>query len=265
VRGCLRARGLTLDAKVVLGTLPIYWIDPLLNALQPSFFYSSNFVNVANWCGDMPLVRNAECGRLPEPVLLLWPIYTFGVYVIAKAFVAIMHRVKHRWPRMSNTELVALTLILVAMFDAGIEQAGLRFNLWAYPGYPDALSVGGGVHKLPFIEMTFIAIWVGGTACLYYFRDDRGRTIVEQGLERLSPPRRTVVEISAIHGVIASLFMVGTMLNVAAGLWSSKYPEMPAYLVNRLCDAPGVTGTDYGPCPGGTNGSREWRIPINQP
>ena len=42
VRGCRRARGPTLDAKVVLGTLPIYWIDPLLNALQPSFFYSSN-------------------------------------------------------------------------------------------------------------------------------------------------------------------------------------------------------------------------------
>ena len=91
---------------------------------------------------------------------------------------------------MSNTGLVALTLILVAVFDAAIEQAGLRLDLWAYPGYPDALSVGGGVHKLPFIEMIFIAIWIGGTACLYYFRDDRGRTITEQGLERLpaAPP-----------------------------------------------------------------------------
>ena len=44
----------------------------------------------------------------------------------------------------------------------------------------------------------------------------------------------------------------GAVANVVVitGWYGSQWREMPSYVVNDVCDAPGITGTRYGPCPG---------------
>jgi hypothetical protein len=42
------------------------------------------------------------------------------------------------------------------------------------------------------------------------------------------------------------------------GVHQHQWPPEPRQLVNGMCNAPGVTGTRYGPCPG----SPGFRMPV---
>src|SRR5882724_12050634 len=54
VRGALRTRRLTTNAKLLIAFASIIWLDPMLNYLRPGFYFTQNFINVESWAAYLP-------------------------------------------------------------------------------------------------------------------------------------------------------------------------------------------------------------------
>ena len=260
VRSCRRERRLTLDAKICIAAASAFWLDPVANFVAPIFFYSSNWVNLSNWAGHVPGVINPDAGRLPHPVLFLGLVYSFGLLVFAMIINAMMRAMRRRWPGMSTLGVFGLAALGGIIIDISFELPMYLLRLWAYPGSPDELAImGGRATKFPRVEVLAAAMVFMGVALLRWHRDDHGRAIVERGLEGRSARRATAISVLAAIGIVNSLLFVGDVSEMIVGFYSDPYPKgIPAHLVNGMCDAPGVTGTRYGPCPG----SPGFRLPI---
>jgi hypothetical protein len=258
VRSCRRERRLTFDAMLCLAGAAAYWIDPIDNWLQPLFMYSSNWVNLANWSGHVPFVVNPDAGRMPEPVLFIGLCYTFGFPAFLMVINAGMGWARRRWPGLSFARLLGLTLLAGAAIDVIFELPMFKLRMWAYPGTPDVGIFPHGATKFPLVEIAVAGLVFGGLAALRFFKDDRGRNVLERGAAHLKPRLRGPASVLALVAVTNVAFFTAGVVEMAVGLYAAPYKKMPAHLVNGLCDAPGFTGTRYGPCPG----SPGYRIPL---
>jgi hypothetical protein len=256
VRGCLRARRLTLDGMFVICGALAYWTDPFLNFLQPIFSYSSNWVNLSDWTCHVPFWRNPNGCLMPEPVLFTGLVYAFGILLFARLVGAAMGAARRRWPGISRLRLVGIAIGLTLGIDFALEAPPILLHLWAYPGQPTALTIPfGGGTGYPLVEGVAFAIAIGGMAAIRFFRDDRGRSVVERGLDRLrSVHLRSLISVLALTGAMQGALIGLNAADAAFGLYSSPYPTIPAHVLNGLCGA----ATTYGPCPG----SPGYRMPI---
>jgi hypothetical protein len=258
VRSCRRQGRLTFDAMLCLAGSATFWIDPIDNWFQPLFMYSSNWVNLRNWSGHVPFVVNPDAGRMPEPVLFIGLCYAFGFTLFLIVINAGMARAKRRWPHLSFTQLLVGTLVAGAVIDVVFELPMFMLRLWAFPGTPDVGIFRHGATKFPLVEIVVAGVVFGLLAALRFFRDDRGQTVIERGAAHLRPRIRGAATTLALVAVFNVAFLTAGAVQMAIGLYAAPYKEMPAHIVNGLCDAPGITGTRYGICPG-TPG---YRIPL---
>ncbi|MGH2726072.1 MAG: spirocyclase AveC family protein [Actinomycetota bacterium] len=258
IRGCIRERRLTLDAKICIAGALTWWLDSFTNVLEPIWFYSSNWVNVANWCGHMPFVVNPDCGALPQPIFILG-MYLTGCLAFAMIMCAIMRRARARWPDISTAKLIGLVFVLGILIDIAFEVPMFRLRLWAFPGSPDELAImGGTAQKFPAIEILMAGIGFATFAVIRFFKDDAGRSFVERGLEGHSTRVRSTISLLALVGVLNGVWLFATGTQALVGFYADPYRKMAPHLVNEMCDAPGITGTAYGACPG----SPGFRAPI---
>jgi hypothetical protein len=250
VRGCRRAhRVLTFDVMFCLAGATIFWADFGLNFFQPVFVASSNFVNLSNTCGHMPFVVNPDCGRAADPILFflmetfLFPACAIGVSKLAG-------RAWSRFPEISITKLFGLVLAM-GMALALVEIPIVALGMWTYTG-PRWMSFSPG-HGTQYSVFVWIesGLFLGLVSALYFFRNDRGETLVERGLEHHTPPRRKAITMMALYACIQLIsWGPGTIPMAALSFYQDGWAKLPPYLVNDVCDAPGVKGTRYGPCPG---------------
>ena len=163
-----------------------------------------------------------------------------------------MRKIKARWPNISNLRLIMVTYAFTFVLDFVME-AGfmLPFGLYTYPGAIRSVSVFAGTyHQWPIYEGL---MWGGVQAalcCLRYFTDDRGRTIVERGLDHVRGgfARQQFVRFLAIFAAVSACFFF--FYNVPAqwiGMHSDPWPEdhlKRSYFNGGICG----DGTDE-PCP----------------
>lgn len=259
VRGCLRQRRLTFDAKLCIAGLTTMALDPYVNFFQPVFLYSSNWTNLNNWCGQAPFRVNPECGRMPEPVIFVTFVYTFGLLLGAMTGTALVRAVRARRPDISLVGLLLVVGLFGMVADVLLEGPAVTLHLWNYYGTPNALAMLGSVHKYPLAQASAGSIIFGALTLARVSRDDRGDSVFERGLGHLRPRRRTVVSLLATVAFLQSLLIVGDLHAILLGPYSSPWPkDAPAHIVNGMCDAGGFTGTRYGPCPG----SSGYRAPV---
>lgn len=185
--------------------IAIFW-DPSMNWIQQGCVYNPYAFNLGFLSAEIPGWISPRANRLPEPLLawaggypgfLLW--MTFGG-------LAAMRYVKARRPAISNVKLAVVGILAAMIVDMVLESLLIRFSgIYAYPGSIRALSLWGGHwYQFPLYEMLFGA-WVGTTAVLLYFKDDKGRTWVERGVEKLrfckdSNLRQSLVRLVAVIG-----------------------------------------------------------------
>ncbi len=252
VRRCRREHRLTWDAKLIIAGAATMWLDSFTNVLAPLFMYSSNWVNLNTPAGSMPLAVNPDIGRLPWPILYLGLIYTFGLLAFAMVMTWAMRAFRRRWPALSVAKLIGLVFLLGVVVDIAMEIPMYRLRLWAYPGSPDFLALWSkDGMKLPLlVEVLPAGVAFATMGALRYFRDDMGRGVTERGLERHHPLTRSVISILALIAIMNGVWFVATSVQAAVGNFSGRYEKMPAHIVNDMCNAPGITGTRYGPCPG---------------
>jgi len=261
VRGCIRKRAFTTDASIlVAGFFTLFW-DPMVNWMQPNFFYSSQWINVNTWTGYAPGVVNPTASQMPQPIVFIGLIYPFGLLGFSMVLNKGMSAARSRWPELSNAGLIALTFVGGLSLGLLLEAPMFLMNLWGLPGAPRALALFDNNHRFAWAEYVTTTIVFTTMGCVRFFRNDKGQTIAERGLQNLSAAARAVVATLATVTLFAMAMWVLLLIQIPAGLHAAPYPQgYPKHMINDLCDVQPGMHTEYGPCPG-TPG---FRMPVKQ-
>lgn len=263
VRQCLRQRRLVFDAVIIIGGFFTLFWDPMVNWMQPNFMYSSQWLNLNTWVAQAPGVVNPTAGLMPQPVFIMF-IYPFGLLGFAMIINHGMRVLQRCVPQISTFALMAFAYGYGLVLGSCLEAPTFLSNLWGLPGAPAQLSLFADGQRYAWAEYLTTGIVFTTFAALRYFKNDKGQTVVERGLESFKPAARTVVTVLATVAIFAMSMWALLLVQIPAGLHASPYPrDYPAHMINGLCDIPGNPNskvpTSYGPCPG----SPGFRMPVN--
>jgi hypothetical protein len=148
--------------------------------------------------------------------------------------------------------LILLTYAAAFVADFVME-AGfmLPFGLYTYPGSIRSVTVFAGTyHQWPIYEGLMWGGVMTALTCLRYFTDDRGRTVVERGLDQVRGgfAKQQLVRFLAIFAAVSGCFFF--FYNIPAqwiGMHSDPWPAdhlKRSYFNGGICG----DGTDV-PCP----------------
>lgn len=184
----------------------IFW-DPSMNWIQQGCVYNPYAFNLGFLSGEIPGWMSPRPNLLPEPLFAWAGGYPGFLAMMAVGGLAVMRIVKNRFPQISNVKLGFIGIFSAMIVDMVIESLLIRYSgIYAYPGSIRALSLWGGHwYQFPIYEALLFGGWVGCTSVLLYFKDDKGRTWVERGVEKInlcknSNLRQTIVRFLAILG-----------------------------------------------------------------
>jgi len=245
-----------VDGPLSLAFVSLSFQDPLSAWVQPWFTYNSNMINFGAWQASIPgHSAFAEPGAMVnEPILFITATYAIAL-PIATAFACwAMRWVARRRPRTSGPALIGVAFVALCFFDFVFEGLlVLPLGIWEYPGGHWAILFPESYHKFPAQEMgTFAAIFTI-VAAVRYFRDDKGHTVIERGVDQLaiSANRKLGLRILAAVGLVnVAMFVAYTVPNSLLSVTQPSWPvdlQERSYLTNGVCGA----GTDR-VCPGST-------------
>lgn len=243
---------ITLDGMFALSFVFIYWMDPYGDAIVPQFTYNAWLLNKGSWLADTPGVLMPNANLIPEPYLLTGPLYLwciFGVVVVANK---LMKKAQQRWPQLSNGGLIAWTIGLFIVWDLFWELTFIRIGYWTYPTTPNFLTIFGDEwYRIHLTEPIFWGTTWALFACLRYFKNDKGQTLAERGIDQVqgSTKKKAFLRFFALYGVLNVIFFLFYVVGTnAIAIHGDSWPEdtlKRSYFTNGLCGA----GTDYA-CPG---------------
>ena len=142
----------------------------------------------------------------------------------------------------------------------------LPFGLYTYPGSIRSVSVFAGTyHQWPIYEGLMWGGVLAALCCLRYFTDDRGRTIVERGLDHVrgGVVKQQFVRFLAIFAAVSACFFF--FYNVPAqwiGMHSDPWPAdhlKRSYFNGGICG----DGTDV-PCPDPASADTHQAVRLHQ-
>lgn len=246
-----RERRLTTDGMLVIAWFFLWFQDPMGNLVSTQLYYSSAWVSMGSWTlGSFPGWISPAGNHLPEPILVMGFGYLWLGFSAGVAANWAMRKVRDRWPRTSALELMLLALALCTALDIGAEVALSAAGTFAWPCAIKGLSLfHGKPYQFPMYEGLLFGATIAAGGVLRFFRDDKGQTWVERGLDRLTFPKPAVTAIKflAIFGFM-HLFMA-TVYSVPMnwfGMHSDTCLRYPSHLENNMC----VVGPDRDQCPG---------------
>ncbi|WP_067893435.1 spirocyclase AveC family protein [Nocardia vaccinii] len=254
VRPWLRERRITLDGILLVSMGLMFFQDPLLNYFNTWCTYNTWLFNRGSWSSDIPgWVSPERPGhQVSEPLLINAPGYAAGVLVITIFGCWVMRGIKSRWPNITNLRLILATYAFTFLLDFVMEACFmLPFGLYTYPGAIRSVSFSAGTyHQWPMYEGLMWGAVQAGLCCLRYFTDDRGRTVVEHGLDRVGGgfARQQFARFLAVFAAVSACFFF--FYNVPAqwvGMHADPWPAdhlKRSYFNGGICGA----GTDT-PCP----------------
>lgn len=248
LRPLLRERRLTFDGMLVITAVTLWYLDPLDNYVNFTFTYNTHLLNLGSWTEFIPGVRYPNIERFPEPIVALPSLYVIWVCVSAVGGCAFLNWVRSRWPAISTGKLISVLFVTFAAIDLGGEIFLIRTNVFAYPGTVKGFTLwSGSRYQFPLHEPLCVAVWCTGMTLLRYYRNDRGQSIAERGVEKLRLPAkaRTGLSLLAVIGYMHALFVVGYFFPYnAMAVQADTWPAMPSYMRAGMCG----DGTDTA-CP----------------
>ena len=164
----------------------IFW-DPSMNWIQQGCVYNPYAFNLGFLSGEIPGWMSPRANLLPEPLLAWSGGYPGFLLWMTLGGLAAMRFVKARIPAISNVKLALCGIFASMVIDMVLESLLIRYSgIYAYPGSIRSLSLWGGHwYQFPLYEAVFFGGWVGVTSVLLYFKDDKGLTWVERGVEKM--------------------------------------------------------------------------------
>lgn len=251
IRGALKARRLTTNAKLLIGFASIIWLDPMLNYLRPGFYFTQNFINVESWAAYLPGQIAPQVNLSPVPYLWVATAYLGYFLPVILVNVAVMRRVAARFPGARLPVLMAAAYAVSLPMDLGLEGFALRTHTFAYPAASHTWSLWGGqTYQLPVIEMIAAPMFWVSVAALIHRTDADGYLPFERGAESIRDGwRRGLARVLGTIGVINVLYLLLPLGLPQIGVaYTDPFPTgYSADLHGGWC---GDEGQPYGPCPG---------------
>lgn len=136
-------------------------------------------------------------------------IYRFGLLGFAIITNHGMPLVQRRFPRSVRR---AAGLCLRVRIDpwACLDVPTFLSNLWGLPGAPADFSLFAKGHRRAWIESPTTGAIFTAFAAVRYFKNDRGETIVERGLQFFNPiARASVTVLATIAAFAMSMWALG--------------------------------------------------------
>jgi hypothetical protein len=243
VRPWRRERRLTTDGLLVCAFATLWFEDPLSSYFGHWFTYNANLVNLGSWVKGVPgwMSYGSPGHMVLEPLLLIPFVYVYFIMIGVLVGCWAMRAAERRW-QLSPLPLLGVCFGTMALLDLiGEGLIFLPLGFWEYPG-GYGLLWPSTYHKYPVNEMLTIAAIFTGICALRYFKDDRGRTLVERGIDRLGvgPRRRGALRFLAIAGAVHLILIAG--YNLPNSLVGAHPARWPADLVKRSYLTDGVCG-----------------------
>jgi hypothetical protein len=245
-----KERRITVDGMFSITFVLIYWLDPFGDWIVPQFTYNSWLWNRGSWLEESgSLMPNA--GNIPEPVFLTGPLYLWCIFGVVVGANILMRKAKARWPQLGTFGMVTGTVLCFIVWDLFWELTFIRIGYWTYPTTPSWLTVfGGSWYRIHLTEPICWGTTWAAFALLRYYKDDKGRTIAERGIDqvRTTARNKSFLRFAAIYGTCNVFFLLFYIIPTnAIAIHGDSWPKdtlKRSYFTNYLCG----DGTDYA-CP----------------
>lgn len=253
IRPWRREGRLTTDGMLAISGGMLFFWDMCMNYTSVTLFYNSHLVNLGAWAnGSWPGWTSPNANLLPEPLFVSLPGYTCLVFGQVVFMLWVLRRVKARRPTLGFLGTIGVLVGGLFLTDTIIEALLLRSEVYAYPGGIREITLfAGSTYQLPLSEsFLFGGLGLGAVAALSFFRDDKGRTIVERGLNHVQAgvKQKQALKFLAIFGAVHLAFLVLYMIpNQWLATHSDPFPDgYGSYMINDMC----ASGADGQACPG---------------
>jgi hypothetical protein len=251
IRGRLRTGRLTFDGLFFLSCWTLFFQEPWINWSSTQFMYSTVGINFGSWTSHIPLWSSPNSQIVPVPIVWAGTAYLWLVAIPAYAGSKFMTRLRRRNPEIGIWRLLGTTFLAYCAFDLVLEMVIVRTQLFSYASVVPGLSLFAGTkYQFPIYEMVSWCLTYLGLACIHHFRDDKGRTMVERGIDKLKVTGRakTFARFLAIMGACQLVMLV--TYNIPYVYWGLHSGPIPKALVDDTWRSGGVCGpkTAY-PCP----------------
>ena len=243
---------LTTDGMLAICLTTICFYDPTFNYASTSLFYNSHYVNFGAWTSSIPGWMSPRGHVLPEPLLVVVPGYLVAVFGQAVFVLWVLRKFKAMRPNTGAFTMALLIILSLFFVDTVLEIILIQSRVYMYPGAIHALTLWPGEwYQFPLTEGLFFGgFGIGVCGLLMYFKDDKGETFADRGLEKThySPFKKQLLKFAALFGCTHFGFlMLYTGPSAFVALHSDSFPqERPAYFENGMC----VYGIEENRCPG---------------
>jgi hypothetical protein len=238
VRQCWRQRSLTFAGVLTIVGTSLWWQDSLMNYIRPQAGYNSYYVNLGSLNSDVPGWLSPNGHVLPEGLLLEFPIY-ISIFLSALLGATAMRKARSRWPTISVAALIAVGFGTLALFNVVFELA-INIPSQSY-GWSSTISwltlFGNKTYRYPIYEGVLSAFVYAPSAMLLFFLDDRGRSVVEQGIERIrgGSAKRNAIRLLAVAGFLNLCFLGYNIPINWIALHTDRHYTLPSYISNGTC------------------------------
>ena len=251
-----REKRITTDGLLVAACFLMAWQDPFCSYFNNWFTYNSWLPNFGSWAMAVPgwVSPQKPGAMIAEPIFITFWTYAWLWFGIAMIGCAMMRKAKSQWTRLTDPRLVALLFVFMILVDFIAEGVlFLPLGWFVYPGGHTPALFPDAYHKWPWHEGLLAAAWFTGLTCLRYFKNDKGQTVVERGVDtlRVSQRRKDLLRFFGLVGItnviaLASYNIPQAVMSARSGPWP-KDVQSRSYFLDGLC---GV-GTDTAcPAPG---------------
>lgn len=244
---------LSSDAMIVIATTTVWFWDFSPSYIVDQVLYNSHMFNRGSWgLHAWPGWVSPAGHLLPEPLLFVPPAYIVLVLSQVMFICWLLRKLRERRPSTGAATFIVAIIAGLFFVDSLVEIAVLRTGLYAYPAAIRAFALfPGTTYQFPLSEgILFGGLGLGAIAILKFFKDDRGHTFVETGIERLKigDTKKQALRLLAIYGWIHSaFFMLYMMPATLVAVNGDDYPTgYPSYLINGMC----LYGEHHDQCPG---------------
>lgn len=209
------------------------------------FLYNAHVFNMGSWFPEIPgWMAYAQPGQTAgEPILMMGPGYAYFFIIMTFVGLFIMRKFREFWPWMSTPMLFLSVIIATGLIDMVIEIGfwiPLGFYAYTYGGILPMINKGS-VQQFPLMEALGIGVLSMFIVTLRYYTDDKGHTLVERGLHKVtqSPVKQAFLRLFALIAAIQLIFFF--LYNVPMyqlGSWSRDWPKSIqeiSYFMDGIC------------------------------
>jgi Spirocyclase AveC-like len=225
----------------------LYIQDPVSVGGGYWFTYNATMWNRGSWVAYMPLFNNPD-GRpghmLAEPVFGMGSGYVYFWILLVAASLWAFRTVKTRFPRLGTPGAVFAAYLVPALGDVVLEGfVWMKTGFYAYPGAPGPHLFPGHASAYPILEGILIGCLIFPYALLRYYKDDKGYTFVERGIDKVRVGKNTKVLLRFLALLAVAQGIYFFSYNIWAyqiGVHQQTWPkavQQRSYFLNGVCGA----------------------------